>query len=245
MNSAVEIESRRVFPKTYLIRTSFSISYEKLAKECHSALSIFIHSAFGFDVTEEFLENLSNRPLCFGTEDHAVEWSLSDTSLSLSIAQEAYNSFDVSLLPLVEIVRGFLNVVNRNANEIALNKINLIPVTLSSYADLKANVEQVFTDSILSQWTGEVYQQNESSLIYLVKSKGNQEEDIETFSGFISEGGVDAGQPSRYVLDLTIRYLGRITNAQFTDRIISMNDQLYEIFIGSVSDELKKSMEEA
>lgn len=245
MNSTLEIESHKVYPKTYLVRVIFSISYEKLANECYSALAQFIHTAFGFDVTAELLDNLSNRSLCFGTEDHAVEWTVGDSSLSIVIAQEAYNSFDVSLLPLIGVVKEFLKVVDRKADEIFLNKVNLIPVTLSTYSDLKLNVDQVFTDSILNQWKEEVYQQNDNSLIYLIKRKGTHEENIDTFSGFISEGGVAAGQPSRYVLDISVRYEGQVDNDKFIDRIISMNDKLYEVFIESVTEELKKSMEEA
>lgn len=242
--SSKEKLSHQVFQSTYLRKVVFSLDFDRLLTEdSYAAIGDCIRTNFGFEVTKEFLENLSNRPLAFGTEDHAVQWSISDAILEIIITQEQYHSFEITLLPLINLAQSFLKSVNREAKEITLNKINLIPVTLSSYADLKANVEQVFTEAILSQWQGEVYQQNESTLIYFSKKKNAPEEEIVTYSGFISKDGVNEGQPARYILDITATYTEKITYDLLEDIAISLNDEIYKVFINSVSEELKQSME--
>ena len=245
MNSAENIMSHKVFPMTYLRKVMFSISYGKLAKECYSSLVLFIKETFGFDVTEELLDNLSTRPLCFGTDDHTLEWSISDESLDVLILQEAYHSYDVTLLPLVEVVKSFLQVIGRCAYEITLHKINLIPVTLSSFEELKDNAAQVFTESILSKWDGEVYQRSESALVYLSKEKEENGEVVEVISGFISKAGVAEDQPARYILDLTARYTGDVLSDKLLELVTSMNDHLYRVFIRAVVEDIIKSMEDA
>ena len=244
MNSAENIMSHKVFPMTYLRKVMFSISYGKLAKECYSSLVLFIKETFGFDVTEELLDNLSTRPLCFGTDDHTVEWCISDECLDILITQEAYHSYAVSLLPLVEIVRSFLIVTGREVDEITLHKINLIPVTLSSYEELMDNAAQIFTEVILSKWNEEVYQKSDSSLIYLTKKKGNEGSDIEVITGFISKEGVAEDQPPRYILDITARHACVVSPDKLLELVTSMNDQLYVVFIGAVVEEIIRSMEE-
>lgn len=244
MNSIQEIKGHKVFPHTYLRNVVFTMSYGKISRECYSSLAKFISSKFGFDVTEERLDNLSNRPLLFGAKDHSVEWGIKDDSLIISIDQQAYCSFETSLSPLVETAGAFLKVIGRNASELFLNKINLIPVTLSSYTELKDNAAQVFTDDVLCQWKGEVYQKNDDSLIYLSKDKGLDGQDIEIISGFISMGGIAEDQPSRYILDIVARYSGEVTPDKVLSLTSSMNDQIYRIFIRSVGDEIKESMEE-
>ena len=244
MNSAENIMSHKVFPMTYLRKVVFSISYGKLAKECYSSLVRFIKETFDFDVTEELLDNLSNRPLYFGTDDHTLEWCIRDKSLDILITQEAYNSYDVTLLPLVVVVQSFLQVIRRCADEITLNKINLIPVTISSFEDLKDNAAQIFSDSILSKWNGEVYQRSESALVYLSKEKEETGELVEVISGFISKAGVAEDQPARYILDLTARYTGNVSYDKVLEVVKSMNDHLYRVFIGAVVEGLIKSMEE-
>ncbi len=244
MNSASNEKSgHKVFPMTYLRKVIFTIDFDKLSEECYSAIIEFIRVNFGFEVTEEFLGNLANRPLTFGTEDHTVQWSISDTTLDILIAQKAYQSFETSLLPLINLAQSFLKSVRREVREISLNKVNLIPVTLSSYTELKANVEQVFTDVLLSQWTGDVYQKSDSSLIYLFKNKGNNGEDIVIYNGFISKDGVDKDQPARYILDITAVYAASVNYNKLEDLAVLLNDEIYNVFINSVSDELKKSME--
>ena len=245
MNSTEIIASHKVFPMTYLRKVVFSISYGKLTRECYSSLVRFIKETFGFDVTEELLDNLSTRPLYFGTDDHTLEWSISDESLDVLILQEAYHSYDITLLPLVEVVKSFLQVIGRDADEITLHKINLIPVTLSSFEELKDNAAQIFTESILSKWNGEAYQKSESALVYLTKEKEENGEVIEVISGFISKAGVAEDQPARYVLDLTARYTGEVSSDKVLELVTSMNDHLYSVFIGAVVEDIIKSMEEA
>lgn len=245
MNSTKGIVDHRVFSKTYLRKVVFSISYGKLSNECYSSLMEFISTTFGFDVTEEFLANLSNRPLYFGSDDHTLEWCISDECLDILITQEAYHSYAVTLLPLVEIVRSFLIVTDREADEITLHKINLIPVTLSSFDELKDNAAQIFSESILSKWNREAYQRSESALVYLSKEKGENGEDVEVISGFISKAGVAEDQPARYILDLTARHTGYISSDKLPALVGCMNDSLYKGFIGAVVEEIIKSMEEA
>ena len=230
---------------TYLRKVVFSISYGKLTKECYSALMEFIKSTFGFEVTDELLDNLSNRPLYFGTDDHTLEWCIGDESLEILLTQEVYHSYVSSLLPLVENARSFLKVIERDANGITLHKINLIPVTLSSYDDLKDNAAQIFTESILSKWKGDVYQKNDNALVYLSKAIGDNGEDLEVITGFISKGGVAEDQPSRYILDITARYSEDVSSDKMLDLVTFMNDQLYEVFIEAVVDDIIKSMEDA
>ncbi|MDE5888163.1 MAG: hypothetical protein K2H46_11330, partial [Muribaculaceae bacterium] len=159
--------------------------------------------------------------------------------------QEAYHSYDVTLLPLVELVRSFLIVTDREADEITLHKINLIPVTLSSFDEMKDNAAQIFSESILSRWNGEAYQRSESALVYLSKEKGENGEDVEVISGFISKAGVAEDQPARYILDLTARHTGYISSDKLPALVGCMNDSLYKGFIGAVVEEIIKSMEEA
>lgn len=245
MNSAEIIASHKVFPMTYLRKVVFSMSYGKLTKECYSTLMGFIKRAFGFEVTEELLDNLSNRPLYFGTDDHTLEWCISDESLDILITQESYNSFEKSLYPLVDVARLFLKHIDRSANEISLHKINLIPVSLSSYDELKENAVQIFTASILSGWNGEVYQKSDNALVYMSKHRGENGEDIEAITGFISKEGVGEDQPARYILDLTARYTGEVSSDKVLELVTSMNDHLYRVFIGAVVEDIIKSMEEA
>lgn len=230
---------------TYLRKVVFSISYGKLTRECYSALMEFIRSAFGFDVTEELMSDLSNRPLYFGTDDHTIEWCISDESLDILISQEAYNSYKETLQPLLDIVRVFLKYADRNANEITLHKINLIPVTLSSYEELKENAVQIFTEAVLAKWNDEVYQKSDNALVYMAKDRGENGEDIEVITGFISKEGVAEDQPARYILDLTARYMGEVSSDKLLELVKSMNDHLYRVFIGAVVEEIIKSMEEA
>ncbi len=88
-----------------------------------------------------------------------------------------------------------------------------------------------------------MYQQNESTLIYFSKKKNAPEEEIVTYSGFISKDGVNEGQPARYILDITATYTEKITYDLLEDIAISLNDEIYKVFINSVSEELKQSME--
>ena len=245
MDSAENIMSHKVFPMTYLRKVVFSISYGKLAKECYSSLMEFIKGTFGFEVTEELLDNLSNRPLYFGTDDHTLEWCISDVSLDILILQEAYTSFKESLQPLVEIAGEFLKNADCEAEEITLRKINLIPVSLSSYDDLKENAVQIFTESILSGWNGDVYQKSDDALVYLSKNKGDNGVDLEVITGFLSKGGVAEDQPSRYILDITARYAGEVASDEVLECVTSMNDQIYNAFIGAVEEDIIKSMEDA
>ena len=245
MNSAENIMGHKVFPMTYLRKVVFSISYGKPTKECYSSLARFIRDTFGFDVTEELLDNLSTRPLYFGSEDHNVEWCISDESLDVQISQEAYHSYAITLSPLVEVVQSFLQVIGRNVDEITLHKINLIPVTLSSFEELKDNATQIFTESVLSKWKGEVYQRSESALVYLSKEKGENGLAVEVISGFISKSGVAENQPARYILDLTARHTGEVSSDKVSAFVGGMNDGLYKAFIGAVVEDIIKSMEEA
>lgn len=245
MNSvSKEKLSHRVFPLTYLRKVNFSISFDMLTKECYSTIVEFISSNFGFEVTEERLENISNRPLYFGTVDHAVEWKIKDSSLSIRMAQEAYVSFDTSLLPLIEITQGFLRAAKRNAIEISLNKINLIPVTLSTSKEMADNVSHVFTEQILNKWNEDIYQKDEDSLVYLIREKGSKGEDVEILSGFIAKRG-EQNQPSRYILDITASLIEEISSENLVEKVNLINHQLFDIFIRSVEEEIIKSMEGA
>ena len=229
---------------TYLRKVVFTISYGKLTKECYSALKKFINTAFGFEITDEVIDNLSNRPLYFGTDDHTLEWRIDEKTIHILIRQEVYHSFEATLRPLVEITQTFLKETDRKADEISLHKINLIPVALSSYEELNDNVTQIFTESILSKWNGEVYQKSDDALVYLTKNRGLNGEDIEVITGFISKEGVSENQPARYILDLTARYKGEVSSDEVLDFVKSMNDQLYKMFIGAIVEGVIKSMEE-
>ena len=244
MNRKEIIDTHKVFPLTYLRTVVLSVRYDKLESDCYSAMSEFVSSNFNIDVTTELYDDLQNRPLCFATEDKSIVWTIDDNSLAISIGQDAYQSFESSLLTLVKDVQLFLKAVNRLATEIILNKVNLIPVTLSSYDEMKDNASHVFTDNILDKWGSDIYQKNENRLVYLLKESDDSGEDIDIFTGFISKGGVSEQQPARYILDITAKAVKKASHENLADIVASFNNRIYSIFIRSISDELINSMEE-
>lgn len=243
MNRKEIIDTHKVFPLTYLRTVALSVHYDRLESDCYSAMSEFVSSSFGIAVTTELYDDLQNRPLSFGTEDQSVIWSIDNHHLEVFIGQNAYQSFETSLLPLVKDIQQFLKAVGRQATEIKLNKVNLIPVTLSSYDEMKDNASHVFTDCILDKWGDDIYQKNENRLVYLIKEQAPDGEDFEIFTGFISKGGLSELQPARYVFDITAKTVKKVTDEKLLDMVRTLNNEVFRIFIHYISEELINSME--
>ncbi|MDE6552218.1 MAG: hypothetical protein K2K98_04570 [Muribaculaceae bacterium] len=244
MNRKEIIDTHKVFPLTYLRTVALSVRYDKLENNCYSAMSEFVSSSFGIAVTTELYDDLQNRPLSFGTEDQSVVWTLDDNHLEVLIGQDAYQSFETSLLPLVKDIQQFLKAVGRQASDIKLNKVNLIPVTLSSYDEMKDNASHVFTDIVLDKWGNDIYQKNETRLVYLLKEQTANSVDFEIFTGFISKGGLSELQPARYIFDITAKTVKKVTHEKLVDVVRTLNNEVFRIFIHYISEELINSMEE-
>ena len=110
---------------------------------------------------------------------------------------------------------------------------------------MEDNVSHVFTEQILNKWNEDIYQKDEDSLVYLIREKGKEGEDVEILSGFIAKRGVNQDQPSRYILDITARLLEEISSENLVEKVELINHQIFNIFIQSVAEEIIKSMEEA
>lgn len=244
MDSVENKMAYKVFPSTYLRKVVFSVSFGDLTEECLSALSDSLREKLNICFTIERLAAINaNRPLFFGTEDHTVEWLINSGRIEISI-NGIYRSFAETLIPLIGQVKSILDSVERKATAISLEKVNLIPVTLSTYDEMKTHASEVLTGNVLENWTDRYFQKDESTLLYLDKMEIDDNQEFESISGFITKNVPEEDQPSRYILDITARYSAERHVIDILERAELMNSRLFDIFIQSVTPGIIMSMEE-
>lgn len=236
--------THKVFPSTYLRKVVFAVSFAGLSEECFPALADSLKETLHIDFTRERIAAIGDdRPLFFGTEDHTVEWLIRNDRIEISV-NEIYRSFEETLRPLIGQLQSILDAVRREATSIILEKINLIPVTLATFDEMKAHASDVLSATALEHWDDEYFQKDNSTLLYLAKSNVDDNLEIESISGFIVKNTTDEGQPSRYILDITARY-SPAGHESVSDRASLMNGRVFDVFIQSVTPGIIKSMEEA
>lgn len=234
----------KVFPLTFLYRVSFALSFSKMEAKSYELLGNFIKDNLGVNFTAERINDLTNRPLFIGNEDQTVKWEITEDYLGIKVMQEAYRSFNESLLPLIRIVAELVDVLQLKVKKVVLEKVNLIPVTLTSYNEMGENAVSVFSEKLLRVWNGKYFANDDNSLLYLSKEAKGEKLELECVSGFISKGGVEEDQPSRYILDLTSRYDVKDSVDNLEAVAIEMNNLIFSKFTDAVTYELIQRMED-
>lgn len=228
------IESHKVFPFTFLLRTSFQVSFAPVdLKKNSSAFVDFFKLEFNVTLTDSQLNLLDAKGLSLKSEDEGLTWVISNGSIAVDIEHNRYVSFDESLSPIVQKIEEFLNRIGTVCRLINLQKIDLFPFDNKIKEKVDSCWNAVFSSSFLKARLSEPLTCDDTSCFYINNFDGTDGINMTIISGYIIENDDESKQPSRYVMDCRATYNSETKSIAATTR--KMNNLLYDAFIWSMS----------
>lgn len=240
-----------VYPTTFLQNAVVGMSYNDVSQSSipneilFNGMKRFFKDNFGLEFNIDSVERLFN----LSSNDIDMSYTFTPNSSLVRVGRKDYTSFDASMMPNFYRLKNYVYKVlnNQSITQLWVRKVNMFPVTVVSPAD--DELYQSLKKFMLSEeMTSQTMVVDSDIIISGAKSDIEKCELVDGNERFVVRTGMTKKEGETNVYNLALDITCHSKDEEFIkedgveERLLELNQRLFDLFQWSVSGEVKDVM---